>query len=133
LTIEMTESVFVDDLDAIRDVLKRLRALGVRIAVDDFGTGYSSLAYLKHLPLDALKIDRNFIEGLGTDPCDEAIVTSALSLSRVLGLFAVAEGVETLEQLAVLRTLGCDAAQGFYFSEPVTDAELAALVARPSW
>jgi diguanylate cyclase (GGDEF)-like protein/PAS domain S-box-containing protein len=134
LTIEMTESVFVDDLDAIRDVLKQLRTLGVRIAVDDFGTGYSSLAYLKHLPLDALKIDRNFIEGIATDPCDEAIVAGALSVSRVLGLFAVAEGVETREQLAALRTLGCDAAQGFLFSEPITDGELAALViARPSW
>jgi diguanylate cyclase (GGDEF)-like protein/PAS domain S-box-containing protein len=134
LTIEMTESVFVDDLDAIRDVLTQLRAQGVRIAVDDFGTGYSSLAYLKHLPLDALKIDRNFIEGLGTDPCDEAIVASALSLSSVLGLLAVAEGVETREQLAVLRSLGCDAAQGFYFSEAVTGVELAALVvAPPKW
>jgi EAL domain-containing protein (putative c-di-GMP-specific phosphodiesterase class I) len=130
----MTESVFVDDLDAICDVLTQLRGLGVRIAVDDFGTGYSSLAYLKHLPLDTLKIDKTFIDGLGTDPCDAAIVASALSISRALGLFTVAEGVETAEQLAMLRTLDCAAAQGFYMSEPVTGDELAALVvAQPTW
>jgi diguanylate cyclase (GGDEF)-like protein/PAS domain S-box-containing protein len=124
LTVEMTESVFVDDLDAIRDVLTELRALGVRIAVDDFGTGYSSLVYLKRLPLDTLKIDQGFVEGLGTDACDAAIVASALSVSGALGLLAVAEGVETPEQLASLRALGCDAAQGFYFSEPITGTEL---------
>jgi diguanylate cyclase (GGDEF)-like protein len=133
LTIEMTESVFVDDLDAIRDVLTQLRAFGVRIAVDDFGTGYSSLAYLKHLPLDALKIDRSFVDGLATDPCDEAIVGSALNISRALGLLAVAEGVETAAQLAMLRSLGCQYAQGFLFAKPVTDSELAELVVRPTW
>jgi diguanylate cyclase (GGDEF)-like protein/PAS domain S-box-containing protein len=133
LTVEMTESVFVDDLDAIRDVLTQLRALGVRIAVDDFGTGYSSLVYLKRLPLDTLKIDQTFVEGLGTDPCDAAIVASALSVSGALGLLAVAEGVETSEQLASLRVLGCDAAQGFYFSRPITGAELGRfVVARPA-
>jgi diguanylate cyclase (GGDEF)-like protein/PAS domain S-box-containing protein len=124
LTIEMTESVFVDDLDVISDVLAQLRELGVRIAVDDFGTGYASLIYLKHLPLDTLKIDQTFVEGLGTDPCDAAIVASALSVSRALGLFAVAEGVETPEQLTVLRALGCDSAQGFYFSKPVSGTKL---------
>ncbi len=124
LTVEMTESVFVDDLDAIRDVLTQLRALGVRIAVDDFGTGYSSLVYLKRLPLDTLKIDQGFVEGLGTDACDAAIVASALGVSGALGLLAVAEGVETSEQLASLRVLGCDAAQGFFFSRPITGTEL---------
>jgi len=128
LTVEMTESVFADDLGAIDRVLGELRALGVRIAVDDFGTGYSSLAYLKHLPFDTLKIDRSIVEGLGSDPCDEAIVASALGVSRALGLLAVAEGVETAEQLATLKALGCEAAQGFYFSEPVSTADLAALV-----
>ncbi len=126
LTIEMTESVFAEDLDTIRDVLIQLRTLGVRIAVDDFGTGYSSLAYLKHLPLNTLKIDKNFIEGLGTDPCDEAIITSAVNISRALGLLTVGEGIETPEQLAALRALGCDAAQGYYVSEPVEATEFAA-------
>ncbi|MDQ1534930.1 MAG: hypothetical protein QOF28_2691, partial [Actinomycetota bacterium] len=134
LTIEMTESVFVDDLETIGVVLTRLRALGIRIAVDDFGTGYSSLAYLKHLPLDTIKIDRNFIEELPTDPCDKAIVESALSITKAMGLLAVAEGVETPEQLAALRALGCEAAQGFHFSEPMTDAELARfVVAKHDW
>jgi diguanylate cyclase (GGDEF)-like protein/PAS domain S-box-containing protein len=129
LTVEMTESLFADDLGAIRAVLTELRGLGVRIAVDDFGTGYSSLAYLKHLPLDTLKIDRDFIERLGSNPCDEAIVASALGVARALGLFVVAEGVETPQQLATLWTLGCDAAQGFLLSLPVTALELAAFVA----
>jgi EAL domain-containing protein (putative c-di-GMP-specific phosphodiesterase class I) len=120
----MTESVFVDDLDAIRAVLTQLRELGVRIAVDDFGTGYSSLMYLKRLPLDTLKIDQGFVEGLGTDACDAAIVASALSVSGALGLLAVAEGVETSEQLASLRVLGCDAGQGYFFSKPITGPEL---------
>jgi diguanylate cyclase (GGDEF)-like protein/PAS domain S-box-containing protein len=133
LTIEMTESVFVDDLETIRGVLAQLRALGVHIAVDDFGTGYSSLTYLKHLPLDTLKIDQSFVDGLGRDSCDEAIVASALGISRALGLSAVAEGVETPAQLAVLRTLGCEVAQGFYFSKPVTEVEFAGLVTRPIW
>ena len=132
LTVEMTESVFADDLDAIRDVLTQLRVLGVRVAVDDFGTGYSSLSYLKYLPLDTLKIDRNFIEGLGRDPCDEAIVASALSVSKALGLLTVAEGVETAEQLRTLRTLGCETAQGFYFSKPITGASLAGLPRGPA-
>ena len=133
LTIEMTESVFVDDLDTIKGVLTQLRSSGVKIAVDDFGTGYSSLAYLKHLPLDTLKIDQSFVEGLGTDPCDEAIVAGALSIARALGLHAVAEGVETPTQLAMLRSLGCEIAQGYHFSKPVTDTELATLVVRPTW
>ena len=131
LTVEMTESVFVDDLEMIGVVLTELRDLGVRIAVDDFGTGYSSLAYLKHLPLDTLKIDRSFVEALPTDPCDEAIVTSALNISNAMSLLAVAEGVETPEQLAALRALGCEAAQGFYFSAPMTATELSEFVVTP--
>ena len=130
LTIEMTESVFVDDLESIGVVLAQLRALGVGIAVDDFGTGYSSLAYLKHLPLDTLKIDRSFIDDLPTDACDEAIVGSALNISKAMGLLAVAEGVETSAQLAALRALGCEAAQGFYFAPPMTAADLLVFVGR---
>ncbi len=131
LTIEMTESVIIDDLDVIGDVLTKLRRLGVRIAVDDFGTGYSSLAYLKHLPIDTLKIDQSFVEGLGDDPCATAIVASALAVARALGLFVVAEGVETALQLESLRSMECDAAQGFYFSKPVTAADIGALVNPP--
>ena len=128
LTVEMTESVFAEDLDAIRAVLDELRRLGVRTAIDDFGTGYSSLAYLKVLPIDTLKIDKMFVDGLGTDPRDDAIIASTLTVSRALTLFTVAEGVETGEQLAALRDMGCRAAQGFYLSEPVTGEDFPSVV-----
>jgi EAL domain-containing protein (putative c-di-GMP-specific phosphodiesterase class I) len=123
LTVEMTESMVADDRDTVREVLTQLRKLGVRTAIDDFGTGYSSLSYLKYLPLDTLKIDQTFIEGLGSDPRDAAIVASTIAVSQALGLFTVAEGVETPMQLATLRALGCDAAQGFLFSEPLTGTQ----------
>ncbi|MGZ6899293.1 MAG: sensor domain-containing protein [Acidimicrobiia bacterium] len=119
ITLELTESVLADDLDSLRLLLGGLRELGLRVAVDDFGTGYSSLAYLKHLPLDTLKIDQAFIKDLGVDPYDGAIVASALSVARAVGLFVVAEGVETREQLAGLRALNCDAVQGFFVSRPL--------------
>ena len=123
LTVEMTESMVADDRETVREVLTQLRKLGVRTAIDDFGTGYSSLSYLKYLPLDTLKIDQTFIEGLGSDPRDAAIVASTIAVSQALGLFTVAEGVETPMQLAALRALGCDAAQGFLFSEPLTGTQ----------
>jgi diguanylate cyclase (GGDEF)-like protein/PAS domain S-box-containing protein len=124
LTVEMTESVAVDDLDRVREILTELRNLGVRTALDDFGTGYSSLAYLKNLPLDTLKIDQVFVAGLGDDPRDSAIVASTIAVSKALGLFTVAEGVETPLQLAALRELGCDAAQGYLFFMPLRATEL---------
>src|SRR5664279_801502 len=102
----MTESVFADDLETIRSVLTDLRALGVRTAIDDFGTGYSSLAYLKHLPIDTIKIDKTFIDGVGSDPRDDAIIVSTLTVAKALKLFTVAEGVETAEQLAAVREMG---------------------------
>ena len=130
LTVEMTESVFADDLEAIHDVLDELRRAGVRTAIDDFGTGYSSLAYLKHLPIDTLKIDKTFVDGLGTDARDDAIIASTLTVATALSLFTVAEGVETAAQLEALRRMGCCAAQGFYVSRPVKPADLASLVMR---
>jgi diguanylate cyclase (GGDEF)-like protein len=119
LELELTESMLVEDARATTDLLKELKALDVRIAIDDFGTGYSSLAYLRRFPLDALKIDRSFVDGLGSEPNDEAIASAVISMSRALGLEVVAEGVETSQQFRFLKDHDCDVAQGFFFSRPL--------------
>jgi predicted signal transduction protein with EAL and GGDEF domain len=118
LWLEITESVLMEEAEATVDTLRALRALGVRISIDDFGTGYSSLSYLKRFPVDVLKIDRSFVDGLGVDPEDQAIVTAIVSLARALGLGVVAEGVETAEQLDEVRRLGCNGVQGYYLGRP---------------
>ena len=112
LVLEVTESALMDSVTAL-DTLQALHALGVQLALDDFGTGYSSFTYLKRFPVDALKIDRSFVAGLGRDADDEAIVASVVSLGRSVGKSVVAEGVETPGQLRTLRRLGVDRAQGF--------------------
>jgi diguanylate cyclase (GGDEF)-like protein/PAS domain S-box-containing protein len=119
LTLEITESVVMQDVLRNAEQLRALREIGVDLSIDDFGTGYSSLVYLKRLPVTSLKIDRAFVDGLGRDPHDSAIVAAVVALARALELGVVAEGVETPRQLAELRRLGCDAAQGFLFSRPV--------------
>jgi diguanylate cyclase (GGDEF)-like protein/PAS domain S-box-containing protein len=118
LCLEITESVLMDDAVVALRTLERLKELGVRLAIDDFGTGYSSLSYLSRFPIDVLKIDRTFIAGLGVHHHDDAIVASILELAHALGLKVVAEGVETQGQLDLLRSLGCDMAQGFLFARP---------------
>ncbi len=118
LILEITESMVVEDVGAALATLQELKALGVKIAVDDFGTGYSSLSYLKRFPVDFLKIDRSFVAGLGRDPKDEGLVSASIELAHALGLEAIAEGVETAEQLERLRELGCNLAQGYYFQRP---------------
>lgn len=128
LEIEVTENLVMRDPVAAGVMLDRLHRLGVRIAVDDFGVGYSSLSYLKHFPLDALKIDRTFVGDLIEDPGDAAIVEASISLGHKLGLEVVAEGVETADQRDVLRRLGCDLAQGYYFSRPLPPTEIDALL-----
>jgi diguanylate cyclase (GGDEF)-like protein/PAS domain S-box-containing protein len=118
LWLEITENTLMRDAETAVRTLGSLRALGVRLAVDDFGTGYSSMSYLKRFPVQALKVDRTFVDGLGREPEDTVICTAVVSLAHALGLRAVAEGVETPEQLAELRTLGCELAQGFLFGKP---------------
>lgn len=122
--IEITESALMNDMDHSIAVLRELRNLGVKIAMDDFGTGYSSLAYLKRLPVTALKIDSSFIAGLDGDRSDRAIVQSVVELAATLGMEAIAEGVETPGQHRILTDLGCPLAQGFHFGRPVPAAEL---------
>jgi CheY-like chemotaxis protein len=106
------------DAELAITTLRELKALGFRISIDDFGTGFSSLAYLKRFPLDELKIDKSFVDGLGTDPEDTAIVAAVMGMAHALDLGVVAEGVETADQAARLRTLGCDEAQGYYYGRP---------------
>ncbi|WP_292432902.1 EAL domain-containing protein [Methylobacter sp.] len=124
LELEVTENIVMQDPAAAADTLKKLRTLGVRIAIDDFGTGYSSLSYLKRFPLDALKIDQSFVRDLTHDTNDAAIVEASITLGKKLGLEVVAEGVETKEQFEFLRAHGCDLAQGYYVSRPLSKIEL---------
>ncbi len=130
LTLEITESVLMDDVEATLKTLVRLKELGVKLAVDDFGTGYSSLAYLRRFPVDFLKIDRSFVNGLGLGADDSgAIVETMISLPRALGLRVVAEGIETREQLDYLKYLDCDLGQGFFLSRPLRAADAAGILA----
>jgi len=130
LRLEITESLAMRDAAATVTTLVALRELGVQVAIDDFGTGYSSLAYLKRLPVDALKIDKAFIDGLGTGEGDTAIVEAIITLAHTLGLQVIAEGVETAAQAEWLRALGCDLAQGYHFARPLPPAELGTLLGR---
>jgi diguanylate cyclase (GGDEF)-like protein/PAS domain S-box-containing protein len=133
LNLEVTESAMMPDPESAIDLMGQLKALGIKLAMDDFGTGYSSLSYLHRFPLDSLKIDRSFVSRLLDD---DEIVRAIITLGRNLGLKVVAEGVETIEQIAILRQLGCEFAQGYYFSVPVTAQEatdlLSAQQSRPT-
>jgi diguanylate cyclase (GGDEF)-like protein len=119
LELELTESVLMQNLEANSASLEKLHAMGVEIAIDDFGTGYSSLSYLKRFPISSLKIDRSFVRDLTTDSDDQAIVKAIITLARSLKRKVVAEGVETEEQLSILRSLDCDEMQGYLFSKPL--------------
>ncbi|PWV81749.1 bifunctional diguanylate cyclase/phosphodiesterase [Halomonas sp. A11-A] len=124
LTLEVTESLLMEDPERVRVTLGELRDLGIRLALDDFGTGYSSLNYLKRLPLDELKVDRSFVMGVPTDASDAAIVETTLTLAASLGLDVVAEGVEHAEQLDWLASRGCRVFQGYHFRRPAPLEEL---------
>lgn len=123
LTLELTESIFMHDIDFATSVLKRLKNIGVSISVDDFGTGYSSLSYLKKLPVDNVKIDISFVRDVTLDPDAASIITAITSMARSLNLKTIAEGVETEEQRNVLRLLRCDMGQGYLFSPPLAAKE----------
>lgn len=127
LELEITENVLMEQSAGALATLRQLKAMGVRLMLDDFGTGWSSLAYLKRFPLDGLKIDREFVDGLGSEPEDTAIVAAVLSMAAALELDVIAEGVETEAQLAWLRERGCGLAQGFLLGRPMPAQELAAL------
>ena len=128
LKLELTESMLVDDLDAIIAKMGALKAVGVSFSLDDFGTGYSSLAYLKRLPLNQLKIDQGFVQNIVTDPNDAAIAKMVVALAESMGLSVIAEGVELQAQAEFLAHLGCHAYQGYLFSKPLPLAALEALV-----
>lgn len=124
LELEVTESMAMEDMERSIRTLQALKSLGVRISVDDFGTGHSSLAYLRRLPIDKLKVDQSFVRNLETDPGDAALVRTVVELGHSLGLSLIAEGVETPGQLAFLGDIGCEEAQGYWFSRPVEAREL---------
>jgi len=127
LELEIVESAILQDVDAAAKVLGELRKLGVSIAIDDYGTGYSSLKYLKHFPVDALKIDQSFVNQLPRLRSDKAVVNTIISLAKNLDLLVIAEGVETPAQRDYLASQGCDLLQGFLFSEPVPPEQIAAI------
>ncbi|MGH9189845.1 MAG: putative bifunctional diguanylate cyclase/phosphodiesterase [Acidimicrobiales bacterium] len=132
LVLEITESALMEDLDVVVPHLEDLRRLGVRIAIDDFGTGYSSLGYLRRLPVDVLKIDKSFIDGVAEGPHESALARAVIKLASNLGLDAVAEGVSSRRQLAQLRRLRCPYGQGYLFSRPQPADAFSDLLARPS-
>lgn len=128
LQFELTESIFMEDVDAAVRRILELKALGVSVAVDDFGTGYSSLAHLKRFPVDVLKIDRYFIKEIEHDPVNKAMVSAILTLSKDLNLKNVAEGIETQAQLECLRKMGCPIVQGYLISQPVPARQITAML-----
>ncbi|WP_432483057.1 putative bifunctional diguanylate cyclase/phosphodiesterase [Kineococcus esterisolvens] len=132
LTLEITESLLVDDFAGTAARLERLRELGVRIAIDDFGTGYSSLSYLRRLPVDIVKIDRSFVGDLTGGGSATTLVATIVELARSLGLDVIAEGVETEQQAGTLRALNCGLAQGYLYARPVSAEQVELAVAAPS-
>jgi diguanylate cyclase (GGDEF)-like protein/PAS domain S-box-containing protein len=132
VTVEVTESSFMEDIENTSSILERIREMGIRVAIDDFGTGYSSLAYLMRLPIDTLKIDVSFIRKVTTDPDTAQLVSAIIGVAHNLSMSVIAEGVETEEQLRFLRLLKCDMTQGYYFSRPVPAEEMHGFFAKGS-
>jgi EAL domain-containing protein (putative c-di-GMP-specific phosphodiesterase class I) len=119
LELEITESMVMEDPERVINLLDKIRSRGIHLSLDDFGTGHSSLAYLKRFPIDCVKIDRAFIKDMPENTDDVAIARTIVAMAKSLGLTTVAEGVETAEQLELLKTMGCDQIQGYFFSRPL--------------
>jgi EAL domain-containing protein (putative c-di-GMP-specific phosphodiesterase class I) len=117
LKLELTESMLVDNIQNTVDTLLQLKAMDIKLSIDDFGTGYSSLSYLHRFPIDTLKIDRSFINKIGSNPEECAVVKTIITLAHTLGVEAIAEGVETSEQSANLQAWGCEFGQGYFFAK----------------
>ena len=123
LELEVTENILLEDDEAALETFNRIQDLGVRIAFDDFGTGYASLTYLKKFPLDRLKIDKSFVSEIRVNSDDAAIVGSTINLGKLLGLSVIAEGIEDLATAELLKSMGCEEGQGYYFGLPMPAAE----------
>jgi EAL domain-containing protein (putative c-di-GMP-specific phosphodiesterase class I) len=130
LKLEVTESLFISDMEEVLDKMNQLKDRGLQFSLDDFGTGYSSLTYLKRMPLSELKIDQSFVRDILTDPSDAITVRTILALGHSMGLEVLAEGVETPGQLAFLEANGCDLIQGYLFSPPLPVDDLETWMAK---
>ena len=126
LELEITESMVMEDPERVIGLLDKIRSRGIHLSLDDFGTGHSSLAYLKRFPIDCVKIDRAFIKDMPGNADDVAIAKTIVAMAKALDLSTVAEGVETAEQLELLKTMGCDQIQGYFFSRPLPADEFLA-------
>ncbi|MES9928740.1 MAG: EAL domain-containing protein, partial [Candidatus Thiodiazotropha sp. 6PDIVS] len=131
LELEITEHAIMQDMEKAIETLSRLSHKGIRIAIDDFGTGYSSLGYLQSLPINTLKMDRSFVEGIKSKG-DNSIVTAIISMARGLNLDLIAEGVESQTQIDQLNLAGCHLAQGFFYSHPLPENEFLQIIRSPS-
>jgi EAL domain-containing protein (putative c-di-GMP-specific phosphodiesterase class I) len=128
LILEITEGTLLEDTQEIETVLGEVKALGVRLEIDDFGKEYSSLSYLNRLPVDGLKIDRLFLESFGEDPSNMLIVEAVISLAHSLGLEVTGEGVQSAEQLELLRGMGCDFVQGYHLARPLAPEDMSLML-----
>jgi EAL domain-containing protein (putative c-di-GMP-specific phosphodiesterase class I) len=125
LELEFTESIIMENVENTVETFRRLKEMGIHLSIDDFGTGYSSLNYLKHFPVDRIKIDKSFVDEINHNESDAAIIKAIVSMAQSLSLRVVAEGVENSDQLHKLTTLGCDEVQGFYLAMPMHAEALA--------
>ena len=133
LELELTESILADENGNIPEQLEQMKELGVQFAIDDFGTGYSNLNYLRKFNAHKLKIDRIFINTLGLDENDVPLVSAIINIAESLGMVTVAEGIEHESALRKLKEMGCDIGQGFYWSKPVPEKQIEALIASQSY